>query len=156
MKPVNLLFSILAAILISSCGCSNSSQNSKQQNNFWEGSVKPGTYNISWRENSAYGDNANKVSLEIVIFDNQEFEVRRKTECGLERIYHSSITTMSGYVHKHHEDYNGEEKIWYTLSGTDSDNYSLCYAITPSGSFYRYGGNHWKYLSRDNIVGTIY
>ena len=152
MKTASLTFTILAAIFMTSCGFSNSSQN----NNFWEGSVQPGTYKISWREDSAYGDNANKVSLEIVIFDNQEFEVRRKTECGLERIYHSDITTMSGYIQKHHEDYNGEEKIWYTLSGTDSDNYSLCYAITPSGSFYRYGGTRWKYLYRDNIVGTIY
>lgn len=154
MNIPRLFTIVLLACSMVSCGSRNSS--SKNTQSFWEGSVQPGIYHITWRESSAYGENANKVSLEIAIFDNQEFEVRRKTECGLERIYHSDITTMSGYIQKHHEDYNGEEKIWYTLSGTDSDNYSLCYAITPSGSFYRYGGTRWKYLYRDNIVGTIY
>lgn len=155
MKTIKSSLIILSAILVSSCGFSNSSQNSKQNSNFWEGSVKPGTYKISWREDSAYGVNANKVSLEIVIFDNQEFDVRRKTECGLDRIYHSDITTMSGYVRKRQEKYNGEEKIWYTLSGVDSDNVCLSYAITPSGGFYDSGWTHWQDMSIRNPVGHI-
>ena len=70
-------------MLLSLTGCGNSSSQSEKEEPFWEGVVKPGTYYISWRETSAYGENANKVSLEISIFDNREYEIREKTECGV-------------------------------------------------------------------------
>ena len=154
---MNLLkFSAIALFAFSmvSCGLRNSS--SKDTQSFWEDSVKPGTYNIVYRESSAYGENANKVSLEISIYDNREFEVREKTECGLVRIYHTSIATMSGYIHKHRENYDGCERVWYTLSGTNSENIGRCYAILPSGAFYAYGSDEWREMSRQKSEGTIY
>lgn len=153
MRKFNVFAIIITMISLISCGSQGSSN--KGSNDFWEGNVKPGIYNISWRESSAYGTNANKVSIEIAIFDNQEFEIRRKTECGLDRIYHTDITTMTGFVRKKREVYNGSEQMWYQLEGTDSDKYHFVYSITPSGSFYD-TGNHWQFINNSRPIGRIY
>lgn len=125
-----------------------------QQETFWEGSVKPGVYNVSWRYTSAYGTNANKETVEIALFENQEFEIRCKTECGITEIYHTSYTTMDGRIQKKKEIYNGVEKVWFYLEGVDSDNRSTSYSILPSGAFYT-GGSRWQYLATDSPKGWI-
>ena len=144
------LFCAMMTFSMMSCGQSASSQ---KEERFWEGVVKPGTYYISWRETSAYGENANKVSLEITIFDNREFEIRQKTECGLARVYHSDVRLLEGIMVKMHEMYNGTEKVWYNFPSQGDD-----FSVTPSGDFYRGGFEHWQspWGGVHQSVGRIY
>lgn len=129
----------------------SSGSQSQKEEPFWEGVIKPGTYYISWRETSAYGENANKVSLEISIFDNREYEIREKTECGLERVYRSDTRLREGTMGKKSEIYNGKQVVWFTFPNSGDS-----YSVTPSGDFYRGCFPHWQAYVESLPVGKIY
>lgn len=151
MKPFKLFIIIALSLLCASCG-SRGSSNKGNAAEFWEGSVKPGTYHISWSETVLPELPRIKHTLEIVLFENHEYELRKKEDNG----YFSGITTMTGYVKKKTETYNGSEKIWFLFDGTNSDNVHRCFAILPSGVFYPNAGERWQWMNDQQPVGNIY
>lgn len=152
MKLFKFFTFVALTLLFASCGTRGSSNRSgAKPTEFWEGSVKPGTYHISWNQTVLPELPRVKHTLEIVIFDNHEYELREKQDNG----YHSDITTMTGFVKKKHEMYNGSEKIWFWIEGVNSDKFHRSFTILPSGEFYPDCGEHWQYIQERQPVGCI-
>lgn len=98
-KVLQVLLTVAATCLLSSCvGGSSSSQDES----FWEGQVRPGTYSsycYGWSHNPRRYEERTDVTF--TIYDNKDIKIKYGTD------------VFYGTLHKYVETYDGERKVWY-------------------------------------------
>ncbi len=98
-KVLQVLLAVAATCFLSSCiGGSSSSQDES----FWEGQVRPGTYSsycYGWSHNPRRYEERTDVTF--TIYDNKDIKIKYGTD------------VFYGTLHKYVEIYDGERKVWY-------------------------------------------
>lgn len=105
MKTKFFLHALLIFAAICLCAsCTNGGSSSQsQQESFWEGKVRPGTYSGTYVED--LGFNRLNYKITVTIEENQDVEIRE--------VCNSETKVFYGTLHKYVETYDGERKVWY-------------------------------------------
>ena len=99
---VAILCAIVAVVMIVNNTSSEGSKDYSQDESFWEGQVRPGTYSsycYGWSHNPRRYEERTDVTF--TIYDNKDIKIKYGTD------------VFYGTLHKYVETYDGERKVWY-------------------------------------------
>lgn len=142
MKVVNYLMQVILATCVmcmfSSCVSNSSAQ---EEEPFWEGRVRPGTYTGNYNEDN--GLCYNRYQLTLTIYEDETVKIKEvlKSSCGSGA---PEIRVCYGSLDKYVETYDGQRKVWYCVNGKSDDGWlSTSFNLSTSMEYSR--GTRYTY-----------
>jgi len=108
---------VVVCLLVSFTGCGNTSSQT-QQEPFWEGRVRPGTYTGNYNEDNGMCYNRYQITITIYEDETAKFKEVLNSSCGSGA---PKIRVCYGALDKYVETYNGQRKVWYSVIGKSDD-----------------------------------